>query len=168
MTVQRFSPLLSWWHTGRHDTGEVSTYWEFYIQMSRQQKETEKLGLVWPPETSNCHTTSNKATPPIMSLPMSLWGPFSFKLPHPLSQKKKKKTQNSKKPSKQANKQVNQHSNRYKWRTIHKLLFLILEDTSEKLKQTEIKSNFHVEGKNNIKWMSHCMEKTQNGRGKEN
>lgn len=52
--------------------------WEFYIWVYRQQEDTVSHWAFTDP-TSQWRTSSNKAIFPIIPLPMSLWGPFSFR-----------------------------------------------------------------------------------------
>lgn len=75
LTVQRLSPLSSWWeawwHTGKHGAGEVTEGSTSRLAGSRKWLK---------------HISPNRATPApirpcllLMSLPRSLWKPFSSK-----------------------------------------------------------------------------------------
>lgn len=86
--------LLPWWavwqQEGRHGAGKVV---DFYIQISRQQKGWVTVAFIGASEPSTSllfevthffqqgrsSTTYSNISPPIIPLPMSVWGPFSFK-----------------------------------------------------------------------------------------
>jgi hypothetical protein len=106
LTVHRFSLWTwqeAWWPTGRHGAGEEAESSASGPTGSRKREWA--TGLDWAPQTSKPtllrHTSFSKATPTptrphllIVPLPMSLWGPFSFRSPQDPSQKtdiKKKK-----------------------------------------------------------------------------
>ena len=70
-TLQRFSPLLSWWeawrhasrHGARHRAEEVAESSTFELAGSRKKKKSEPLSLARASETSKGHTSFNKAIP---------------------------------------------------------------------------------------------------------
>lgn len=93
LTVQRFSPLFTWWeawwHTGRHDAGDVaerstsgSAGRECCTRHSMNILDLKACPLV-NHCLQQCHIYSNKATPPNSDSAYEPVGPFSSKLPKP-------------------------------------------------------------------------------------
>ena len=81
LQFQRCGPLSrqeAWWHTGRHGAREGAESSTYRSASNRKTQSATRHGLsFWDLRAHlQWHTSSKKATPPIMPLLMSLRGPF--------------------------------------------------------------------------------------------